>query len=70
MPIEYKNSFQLKAYNFKYNQKNIRHFCQKDLMFPANTLNVFSQNIQPFQAKTYNDSDSKRHKKIRHICQR
>lgn len=32
-------------------------------MFPANTLNVFNQNIQPFQAKTYNDSDSKRHKK-------
>lgn len=38
-------------------------------MFRANTLNVLSQNIQPFRAKTYNDSDSKKHKKIRHIRQ-
>lgn len=44
-------------------QKNIGHFHQKGWRFQANILNVFSQNIQPFQAKTYNDSDSKRHKK-------
>lgn len=38
MPIEYKNSFQLKAYNFKYNQK-------KHQTFPIKAFKVSDENI-------------------------